>query len=519
VYWIKGDAMKKNLLVVLATLTVLVCSPVPFVYAVPSSTSTTTSVASRFQDNHDGTITDTTTDIVWLKDGSVASTKTWYAAMAWCSTLASGTAGLTDGSAAGEWRLPGKDELSGLISGWSGDNPATWLDPQGFTNTQASTYWSSTTNTLTTSTAWDVFFDEGFEGYGTKTLQYYVRAVRSGQSGTFSHLVISKQGSGTVTSEDTILNCGSACKGAYSNGAYVQLTAAADAGSGFAGWEGGGCSGTGACNVTVSDNLTVTATFDIITTTTTSVTTTSSTTTSMVTTTSVAPATSTTTSIASRFQDNNDGTITDTTTDLIWLKDGAAAGIITWNEATAWCSGLASGKAGLTDGSTAGNWRMPSKNELLGLISGWTGESPAAWLDSQGFTNTVMIWPTVGVCYYYWSSTAHSEWPFLAWIVSFEDGQVYKNIKVSGGIDCVRPVRNTPCPATKALGQGSPQLDNLRDFRDSRLAQSALGRKVIQIYYDNAGSITAALDRSPALQAFTKNALEMIAPLLERKEE
>ena len=43
-------------------------------------------------------------------------------------------------------------------------------------------------------------------------------------------------------------------------------------------------------------------------------------------------------------------------------------------------------------------------------------------------------------------------------------------------------------------------------------------RKIIQIYYNNADSINAALERSPALRVFTKKVLEVIAPVVGKKE-
>ncbi len=69
-------------------------------------------------------------------------------------------------------------------------------------------------------------------------------------------------GSGTVTSSPTGINCGADCTEAYNNGTSVVLTAAPNAGSTFAGWSGGGCSGTGTCTTTVTAATTVTATFD-----------------------------------------------------------------------------------------------------------------------------------------------------------------------------------------------------------------------------------------------------------------
>jgi hypothetical protein len=43
----------------------------------------------------------------------------------------------------------------------------------------------------------------------------------------------------------------------------VTLTATAASGSTFAGWSGGGCSGTGTCTVTMTADKSVTANFDL----------------------------------------------------------------------------------------------------------------------------------------------------------------------------------------------------------------------------------------------------------------
>jgi len=75
----------------------------------------------------------------------------------------------------------------------------------------------------------------------------------------------------------------------------------------------------------------------------------------------------------------------------------------------------------------------------------------------------------------------------------------------------------TACPATQVLGADNPRLENLRDFRDSKLARSATGCRIINIYYKNADSINAALNRSPALRLAAKRVLETIAPVLEKK--
>jgi hypothetical protein len=68
-------------------------------------------------------------------------------------------------------------------------------------------------------------------------------------------------GSGSVTSAPAGISCGTDCSEAYASGTGVTLTATAAAGSVFAGWSGGGCSGTGACTGTMTANRSVTATF------------------------------------------------------------------------------------------------------------------------------------------------------------------------------------------------------------------------------------------------------------------
>jgi hypothetical protein len=77
-------------------------------------------------------------------------------------------------------------------------------------------------------------------------------------------LAVSKSGtgSGTVTSSPAGINCGATCSGTYNSGTSVVLTAAAASGSTFAGWSGGGCTGTGTCTVAITGATTVTARFN-----------------------------------------------------------------------------------------------------------------------------------------------------------------------------------------------------------------------------------------------------------------
>lgn len=73
-------------------------------------------------------------------------------------------------------------------------------------------------------------------------------------------VTVERSGSGTVTSNPTGINCGTACAGALAPGTQITLTASPAGGRTFAGWSGP-CEGTGPCTFTVDTATTVTATF------------------------------------------------------------------------------------------------------------------------------------------------------------------------------------------------------------------------------------------------------------------
>ncbi len=71
-------------------------------------------------------------------------------------------------------------------------------------------------------------------------------------------------GSGAVTSSPAGINCGATCSAQFASGSSLTLTAVAAAGSTFAGWSGGGCSGTSTCPLAaLGTDESVTATFKL----------------------------------------------------------------------------------------------------------------------------------------------------------------------------------------------------------------------------------------------------------------
>lgn len=135
----------------------------------------------RFIDNHNGTVTDSSTGLVWLKDGDCFGEQTWDNAVALSGSLANGQCGLSDGSRAGEWRLPDREELATLINRQQRDSSA-WLNLQGFSKVRSNFYWTSTESDVSTTIAW--FADMGRGGgvhKGGTMFPYYVWPVRGGK--------------------------------------------------------------------------------------------------------------------------------------------------------------------------------------------------------------------------------------------------------------------------------------------------------------------------------------------------
>jgi hypothetical protein len=133
----------------------------------------------RFTDNGDGTVTDNMTGLIWLKNANRFKAQIWAEALNECNTLEDDGTELTDGSSAGDWRLPNIRELHSLID-YGNIEPAL---PSGhpFTGVQASNYWSSTTFRPAPHAAWSVGSNYGYVGGFSKTsVPYYVWPVRGG---------------------------------------------------------------------------------------------------------------------------------------------------------------------------------------------------------------------------------------------------------------------------------------------------------------------------------------------------
>jgi hypothetical protein len=131
-----------------------------------------------------------------------------------------------------------------------------------------------------------------------------------------------------------------------------------------------------------------------------------------------------------RFMDNKDGTVTDNLTGLIWLKNTKCFGMMDWKSARLAVKRLKNGDCGpdlaliLSDGSSAGDWRLPTMKELCALID-YSKRNPAL-PHGQPFSDFAPG--------YYWSATTLYYNPAMAWIMYIESGTTcYEAIKNHAG--------------------------------------------------------------------------------------
>ena len=146
-----------------------------------------------------------------------------------------------------------------------------------------------------------------------------------------------------------------------------------------------------------------------------------------------------------RFTNNGNGTVTDNLTGLIWLRNANCFGTRIWTQALTDANGLASPSCGLSDGSTAGDWRLPNVREMLSLVdygvtlpavpntagtSKWTAGDP--FFDVQGLTDGNGR---------YWTSTTFDLNTLAAWQLDMSVGTVNRNTSKSASTYYVWPVR------------------------------------------------------------------------------
>ena len=120
-----------------------------------------------------------------------------------------------------------------------------------------------------------------------------------------------------------------------------------------------------------------------------------------------------------RFTDNGDGTVRDNTSGLIWLKDAGCVWGGAFGDAWLGTDSLRSGWCGLSDGSSEGDWRMPTREEWKHFVCpqyndpamcNAVGTGP--WTEGDPFIDVRSE--------FYW--TTESQGPFNQWAIDLLTG-------------------------------------------------------------------------------------------------
>jgi hypothetical protein len=216
---------------------------------------------------------------------------------------------------------------------------------------------------------------------------------------------------------------------------------------------------------------------------------------------------------ATSFTDNDNGTVTDNVTDLLWeqkTNDGSSRDkdeTHTWLEALNYCEELVLG--GFSD------WRLPTPKELERMIDLSTS-NPAA--DTTYFPNT-----TNGL---YWTgSTCVGCHKFKAFAYDFSDGELYFGIKKVRNEEvfpehytrCVRTAVSS-CPTEEIYGAASLEAQLLRSFRDTILDTTPEGKELIKLYNNWSCFLVEVIRNDEELKAQVKETVDKILQVIDSRE-
>lgn len=143
--------------------------------------------------------------------------------------------------------------------------------------------------------------------------------------------------------------------------------------------------------------------------------------------------------VARSFTDNGDGTITDSTTGLVWEKLSDDGSIHDKDNTYSWSNAFVVKVAALNTGSFAGHndWRLPNRLELETLLHLGTAQ-PASYpeFDAGCVPDCTVLTcscnPTGAAQVIFWSSSSYAVASSNAWVVNFSDGHVYPDVKFLG---------------------------------------------------------------------------------------
>ena len=172
-----------------------------------------------------------------------------------------------------------------------------------------------------------------------------------------------------------------------------------------------------------------------------------------------------------RYVDCRNGTVTDSVTGLIWLKQADCLAASDYATANRLAAVLQERRCGLRDGSNKGDWRLPTDAEWRATLG------PPGGLGST---------PFVGVqAGSYWSATTNVDRPDAAWVADLQTGAVLTESKTS--LHSGWPVRGHLTASAMPVSQSA-------EIRAQVVSGLALGDSVktpVTDYYQDKGSVPA----------------------------
>ena len=147
----------------------------------------------RFVDCGNGTVHDTVTGLIWMKNANCPTifgpTYTYAVANILVRDFRDGQCGLTDGSVAGDWRLPTRAEWEAIlvdtcttapkIAGNGSSSSACYSENPWASDVQSSNYWTSTSDAGIV--AWSVYLVSGHVDDDDKSTAFHIWPVRGGR--------------------------------------------------------------------------------------------------------------------------------------------------------------------------------------------------------------------------------------------------------------------------------------------------------------------------------------------------
>jgi hypothetical protein len=91
-----------------------------------------------------------------------------------------------------------------------------------------------------------------------------------------------------------------------------------------------------------------------------------------------------------------------------------------------------------------------------------------------------------------------------------------QQIMVQSTLDFLKQFKGNVCPASFLLGADKKGIATVRKFRDTVMAQSAFGKKLIALYYANGKKLTGFFNRHPSMQHVARKMLQLSIPVTER---